>query len=324
MKKSIPLILLVSIAAASCGNAGRELSTDGQTLRSLDGDGLAIEIVSDYNLSSYERLLDEETDMDLIDSQVGSAMRASTLYSDADAAETWSESSRIPFCARVSERTSIFQDGSSEYVQTTDLDSGTNPLLGLRDSRPDLSSYVAKVVIKDGVSTTYNNQGVVLSSQDVEMPDYSSFLAEMQESLAESDHDTRAGISHDIDWLRAKMASRYQTKAGALPYEIYEIEGGKVVLEQDMGLTKAGEDLVVRTIYSSDIKLNYGYEQLVGGKLRVRCVNSFDPAAPAGTISEDNPVRTVVEELSFRSDGTPVVKVSDKEFSINTVRYNLK
>ena len=324
MRRFFYIAPLVVMAIASCGNAGREFSAEEQTPQSLDGKGLAVEIIADYNLETYERPIDRTSDFAFIDSQVSSAMQASTLYADEDGTDTWTESSQIPFCARISETTSIYCDGTSKYEQITDLNPDSNPLLGLHDTELDLSYVIARISIKDGVSTTYNRYGEVLATNEVEMPDYSGLLAELKDAQAYSEIETKSGIKHDINWLRAQMASQYQTKAGGEPsYSIYEAEGGKVILEQNIGLTKAGEELTIKTIYSPDIELNYGYEQLVDGKLQVKCTHSFDSSVPSNEVSKNNPVRTIQEELSYRTDGTPVIKVSEKEFMVNKVRYNL-
>ena len=96
----------------------------------------------------------------------------------------------------------------------------------------DLSKCVAKVEIIDGIATTYNNKGEVLSQIEVPMPDYSEYLEEFEKAKAESSAETKSGVRRDINWLRNKMAEQCPTKAGEAPsYSIYE-QGDKVILEQ--------------------------------------------------------------------------------------------
>ena len=164
------------------------------------------------------------------------------------------------------------------------------------------------------------------------MPDYSEYLEEMARAKAESSTETKSGIKRDINWLRKKMAEQCPTKAGAVPsYRIYE-QGDKVVLEQHINGTKASDGTLVRTILSNDISKNYGFDQLEGGKLKVRCRHSFEGHTcatkssnmPVKDVSDDNPSKTVIEEISCLNDGTPMLKVLEKEYSRNTVKFNIK
>ena len=105
-----------------------------------------------------------------------------------------------------------------------------------------------------------------------------------------------------------------------------------VILEQYVGGTKAEEGTTVRTMLSADISKNYGYDQLEGGKLKVRCRHSFEGNSratkssnmPVKEVSDDNPSKTVIEEISCLNDGTPMLRVLEKEYSRNTVKFNIK
>ena len=301
----------------------------------------AIEIISDYRLITYKRALDLEKDKDFITPEVKSAMLSGRMYKDksytksdaSESSDTLMSSEQIPFCADVREVSNIYQDGSSEFSRKTEMDPDRNPLLGFHEEPVDLKDIVSKVEIKDGMATTYNSSGECLSKKQVQMPDYSEYLEKMSEYRKESESETKSGIRRDIEWLRRRMESSSVTKDGqTFTYRIYETEGDKVVLEQDIMDTKSGENLTVRTFLSSDISKNYGYEQLSDGYLKVRCTHSFSGVTartkshglPAGSISEENPVRTVFEELSYLHDGTPMISVSDKIYRENRINYNLK
>jgi len=326
-------------AAVSCKQ--NELSKE-ETDPVLDEQGVAVEILADYHLTSYDRLIDVNSDSDFIDSDVESAMTKSPNYrnscatkADSDTPDTLKFSEMIPFCADIKETTLIYQNGNSEYIRLTDLNSEINPLLSLHDSELDLTLCVAKFEMKDGRACTYNNRGEIISEMEVEMPDYSEFLDEMAKVQEESAAGTKSGTKkRDINWLKQKMAEQYPTKSGADDsYTIYE-KDGKVVLEQNVPETKSGEGYTtVRTYLSSDISKNYGYEQLENGRLKVRCTHYYDlfnssstksTNVPVEGISEDNPNRIVVEELSYLNDETPIIKVSDKKYSVNTIHYNVK
>ena len=341
MKKAISCLSLVA-ALVSCNTASREAVLPEQELRSMDENSIAIEISADYTLSSYKRLIDESSDCDFVDEEIMSAMKRSQMYQKRVVpqtkalktfTDTLSHSEQIPFCADISELTLIFEDGQAEYVQITELDPEVNPLLGFHETPLDLSHCIAKLVVKDGVATSYNTKGEVLSIQDAPRPDYSEYLKAIR--LANSDIEfkkTRSGNIRDINWLRAKMESQDQTKSGGEPsYRIYEAGGDRIVLEQHVGLTKGGKNITVKTFLSSDISKNYGYEQLEGGMLTVRCTNFFDESSPATRswisalpeMSEELPSRTVTEMISYMSDGTPMMSVSDKEYKTNTVKLNM-
>lgn len=343
MNKRIVILPFALALIASCNvSSPREKTIDEQEQEALDERSLAVEIVSDYRLITYDRPLDETADADFIDAGTLSAMKESEYYKKRmtpstkagtdDALDTLSVSEQIPFCADVSECTSIYQDGRSAYTQETDLNPEINPLLSFHETEMDLSKCVAKVRIVDGIATTYNNKGEVLSQNEVPMPDYSEYLEEFEKAKAESSAETKSGVRRDINWLRNKMAEQCSTKAGGAPsYSIYE-QGDKVILEQYINGTKASEGTMVRTILSNDISKNYGYDQLEGGKLRVRCRHSFDGHSratkssnmPVKEVSDDNPSKTVVEELSYLNDGTPMLRVLEKEYSRNTIKFNIK
>lgn len=188
-------------------------------------------------------------------------------------------------------------------------------------------------MVKDGVAVSYNTKGEELSRQVVPNPDYSEYIAEIKIAKRDLDLETKAGVKRDINWLREKMESHNTTKSKlTTSYKIYAIEGDIVVLEQNMGVTKSGDDITVRTLLSSNISKNYGYEQLEGGVLKVRCTNYFDKSSTdtksctfrnAGLFDE-SPSRTVVEMLSYLADGTPMISVSDKEYKDNIVKFNIQ
>lgn len=343
MRKSIALLSLALVIMASCKDAAlRESSRDEQESAALEEKDLAVEIISDYRLISYDRPLDETADAEFIDAETMSAMKKSRLYKrkmermtkgSADSTpDTLSMSEQIPFCANISETTTIYQSGRSAYMQETDLNPELNPLLSFHETEMDLSKCVAKVEIIDGVATTYNNKGEILSQKEVPMPDYSEYLEELEKVKAESSEETKSGIRRDINWLRNKMEAQCPTKAGDDPsYRIYG-QGDKVILEQYINGTKADEGTTVRTILSSDIARNYGFDQLEGGKLKVRCRHSFENRSratkssnmPVKDVSDDNPSKTILEEITCLSDGTPMLKVMEKDYSRNTIKFNIK
>lgn len=299
-----------------------------------------IESISNYHLVTYKRMIDMSKDKDFITPAVKSSLLSCRMYRDASStksdgvstSDTLSFSEQIPFSADVSELTRIYKDGSSEYNQSTDLDPNSNPLLSLRDEPLDLKYFVSKVEIKDGMSTTYNNVGEILSQKQVTMPDYSEYLKEISKEKQASSEETKSGIKRDINWLRRKMEMQATKSGVALSYRIYETEGGKVVLEQEMPTTKGCDAITVRTFLSSDISQNYGYEKLVGGQLTVRCTHSFAGSSTrtksvglsSGEISEENPTETLTEELCTLNDGTPVISVSTRTYKVNKTTYNLK
>lgn len=343
MRKRIALFSFAMVIIVSCNDsASRESSFEEQEQAALDEKELAVEIVSDYKLITYDRPLDETADAEFIDAETRSAMKKSRLYksrmermtkSGADSTpDTLLVSEQIPFYAAISETTTIYQNGRSAYTQETDLNPETNPLLSFHETEMDLSKSVAKVEIIDGVATTYNNKGEILSQKEVPMPDYSEYLEELEKAKAESSEETKSEIKRDINWLRNKMEAQCPTKAGGTPsYRIYE-QGDKVILEQYVNGTKADEGTTVRTILSSDIARNYGFDQLEGGKLKVRCRNSFENCSratkssnmPVKEVSEDNPSKTILEEITCLDDGTPMLKVLEKDYSRNTIKFNIK
>lgn len=307
----------------------------------LEEKSVAVEIRADYRLVTYDRPIDAATDADFINADEEQSTTKSSLFrkvlttkADSDAPDTLKYSGQIPFCADMKESTIIYQNGCSEYTKETDLNPDVNPLLSFHESELDLTHCVAKIEIKDGKACTYNNQGELLSEQEVEIPDYSAFLTELEKAQEEAAAETKAGIKRrDINWLRNKMAEQYRTKSNlSESYRIYE-KDGKVVLEQYMNETKAGDGVTIRTYLSEDISKNYGYEQIEHGRVKVRCTNTFSAVntkstknsnVPIDGLSEENPVRTVVEELTYLNDGTPIIKVSDKEYKVNTIHFNIK
>ena len=343
MRKRFIILPLIFAFVTSCNVSNSQDNSIGtQEKASMDRKGLAIEILSDYRLITYDRPLNEISDADFINSEVSASIKKSVFYRNRQAAltksgvnnisDTLSNSEMIPFCANISESTSIFQDGRSEYRQETNLDPEINPLLSFHETEMNLSKCVSKVEIKDGIAITYNNKGEVLSQKEVPMPDYSEYLTELENAKEESSLGTKSGIKRNINWLRNKMAEQCPTKAGENPsYRIYE-QNDLVILEQSISGTKADEGTIVKTIFSKDISKTYGYDHLIGGKLKVRCRHSFDDYSvstksiniPVKDISDNNPSKTVIEEISCLNDGTPMLKVIEKGYSRNTIKFNIK
>lgn len=306
-----------------------------------DSNAIAVEIIENYQLLSYDRPIDVNSDARFIDSEIAVTMKDSKFYRSLKEVatkagtrklDTLKYSQQIPFCANIKDSTLIYLNGLSEHYQATDLDPQINPLLCLHDSELDLSHCVARLEIKNGKARSYNNRGILLSEQTVEMPDYTGFLAELARCQSETEAETKSGTTkRDIHWLKAKMNEESLTKG--LTDESYRIysEGDIIILEQIIHETKSGDAVMVRTLLSSDLSRNYGYEQLENGYLKAKCTNTFDSSHSSSIQNrglsahgglEERPVRTVVEELSFLRDGTPMIKVSDKQYTVNTVRIN--
>lgn len=340
MKTKVFLFYATFLFAVSCNVFVKEIGTENQEF--VNKSDVAVEIIADYRLISYKRAVNPDTDSDFMSLEVKSAMSASRMYKTnslsntksgtAESTDTLTNSEQIPFCADVSEVTNIYRDGKSEFYQETELNPDMNPLLGFHDEPLDLKNCLSKVEIKDGVASTYNNVGERLSQIQVQMPDYSEYLEELSRCQEESNAETKTGIKRDINWLKHRMESQSITKGGPDSYRIYEADDGKVVLEQDMVCTKSGSLITIRTFLSPDISKNFGYEQLVDGKLKVRCSHYFlnkslhtrSSNLPIDNISEENPSRTLTEELSYLKDGTPMIAVLDKTYQVNKVNYNLK
>ena len=302
---------------------------------------IAIEICSSYRVSSYDRLLEPETDQDFINTDIAKAMENSTRYivSFSPATKvrapkattgTALDSEEIPFIADVSERTEIYDTGIAYYEKEIDLDYEENPLLGFHTTPLDLSHCVSKITINGGKATTYNKDGVQLSQMDVDMPDYTEYLAELQRLKNEA--ETKSPTRKDINWLKTKMeASTLSTKAGnPTSYDIFEKPSGVIVLQQNYMPTKGGSAVTVRTFYSADLSKNLGFEQEVGGALTVRCTNTFSNSSAitksfysTDGIAEELPSNTMIESISTLPDGTPSIKVENKEYFTNKVIVDL-
>ena len=343
--KIIILFFAVALSAiASCNVVPRELSEDEQASLYLEDKDIAVEFLAEYTLVNYSRPLESGKDAGFIDDNIRHLMQTKRLYrnrrcslstksGDAEPSDTLFYSEQIPFCAEIDESNIIFKNGSSEFSQKTDLNAEQNPLLNFHETDLDLKQHIAAIQIKDGQATTYNSAGEVLAEQSVEMPDYTEYIAELQKAQEESNTETKAGIRRDINWLRRRMALSNKTKAaGPSYYRIYESGQDTVVLEQDLFPTKSGEIITTRTFLSRDISRIYGFEKLEGGFLKFRCKNSFSSESnpnlssnlPAIGMSEYNPSGTITEEISFLSDGTPMIRVSEKEYRQNITRFNLQ
>jgi len=233
---------------------------------SLAPDAPAVVMQAEYTLLSYGRLIDPETDQAFIDEDVRQAMAQCSAYQriltkSEDAMyidDTLANSELIPFYADLSELTTVFQDGQSEYIQEIDLDPETNPLLALHTSPMDLSCLVAKVELKDGYIRTYNPTGDLLYESAVEMPDYSEYIEELKENF-DVTPGTKAPMKKDINWLRHKMAEESPVTKGVKSdsYNIYETTDGMVVLEQSIIATKAAENY-----YYQDVLFKRYFQEL--------------------------------------------------------------
>lgn len=332
MRKNFFYFALSLLIPCSCSRT--QITESGGNL-----DDVAIEIKSDYALLTYERLLNEQTDTDFLYEEVTTAMQCKSIYqyrrvatkTGIEELDTLRTSEEIPFYAEVNEQTNIYLDGSSEYIREMNLDPDLNPLLSVYETPMNLENCVSRIEIKDGKSVTYAPDGKILSEQDVEMPDYTDYIQMLTQAQKESEQDTKSNIRHDINWLRGRMEASYPTKSGEQNYRIWSEGDGTVILEQTIAETKAGQPVTMRTRLSSDISKNLGYDQLIDGKLMVRCRNVYtnNPqtksiGTPLADISDENPSQTITESLCFTQDGTPKIKVEDKTFSVNKIVFHLK
>ena len=315
-------------------------SEDIADVSDQDQSEVAIEMIAEYCMEINDRYIDSVKDSDFIDVEVSAAMTKSRMYSGVqtrsssgeitDECDTLFTSEQIPLCAEVYERTAIYQNCTSEYAQETVLDPESNPILGFYEEPLDLSMSVARIEIKDGKCINYNSDGVVLSETEIEIPDYSETLAELAEY--QKAMDTKSSVKRDINWLRARMSEISSVKSGSSEsYAIYENERGNIILEQNFAATKGSGGMTVRTELSPDISKRLGYEQYIGGKLKVRSTNTYSSSNPQtrsiGTpegISEENPEKTVTEMLVYTNDGTPMIKVESKTYRTNRTVYNIK
>ena len=81
MNKRIVILPFALALIASCNvSEQRESSIEEQEQAALDERNLAVEIVSDYRLITYDRPLDETADVDFIDARTLSAMKESEYY----------------------------------------------------------------------------------------------------------------------------------------------------------------------------------------------------------------------------------------------------
>lgn len=334
MKKTVFLfyLLLWVVSCRSTSDVANEIDKESSEI--------AIEMIAEYCLEINDRYINPCTDVDFIDSEIGAAMTKSRIYASIptksssgeteDECDTLFTSEQIPLCAEVFERTAIYQDGQSEYTKETILDVYTNPILGFYEEPLDLSMSVARIEIKDGKCINYNAEGVVLSETEIEIPDYSETLEEL--ASYQKDTETKSVVKKDIDWLRSKMSEIYSVKSGSEEsYAIYENSRGNIILEQNFPETKGSEAVTIKTEISTDISKRIGYEQYVGGKLKVRSINTYSSSNPhtrsvgiPDGISEDNPEKTVTEMLVNYQDGTPMIKVESKTYKTNKIIYNLK
>ena len=337
MKPQIIVFCTILLCMVACLTPRSDTSNG---LIASPSDDLAIEIISEYTLTTYNRLLDVENDSDFIDESLRGILAKSPRYNNQLLPKTKGEndmvndtlsmSEEIPFCADFYETTLIYRDGQAELSQEVDLNSEINPLLGFHSYPIDLSSDVTKLEVKDGVARAYNMAGELLYEMEMEMPDYSDYLEELSNGVSE-DMGTKAE-KKDINWLRRKMDEAYpdSKSLGTDMYRLYTKDNGIVVLEQDVAPTKAGESVMIRTFFSPDIELNYGYEQLVGGILRIRCTNTYEESTPKtkgifyeDSISDRLPSKSVTESISQMWDGTPTISVEEKEFRQNKTVIHL-
>lgn len=138
-------------------------------------------------------------------------------------------------------------------------------------------------------------------------------------------------LVHAPNGLYANPIS-YAVKSGSgESYAVYENSRGNVILEQSFPSTKGSKGMTIRTELSPDISKRLGYEQYIGGKLKVRSINTYSSSnqqtrsigTPDG-MSEDNPEKTVTEMIVRYQDGTPMIKVESKTYRTNRTVYNIK
>ncbi len=314
--KSIIFVPLI----ASCGRSASSNEADDQSNYPVS-DSVAFAMTSEYELITYNRLIDVETDTDYIDEKIIEAISSSPLYARNNGGvaskaaspgrDTLVRSCQIPFKANVKESATIFITGQTEYSQETELNRETNPLLALYDSPIDLDMNVAKVEIKNGKSRTYNNKGQLLFEFDVPVLDCSEYL----EYMVEYQDAAKGSILKDINWLRKSDPNAV----------IYEDSEGYIVMEQHGDASKGMESTLVRTKFSKDISKNYGFEKYENGHLKSKMTNFFQgsESRSGSQFSPSCPEKSILERLSSSGDGTPMIEITEKVYRVNLVKVNI-
>lgn len=253
------LILLVLVSCAQTNNS---------LLREEDSpeNTIAIQILREYSIQSisYESFSD---DMGLKDYPLTKSVGSSELLGNFSSQDTLFTSTEIPFSALVSEKTVIDSQGRTAFCQEIELDTTACPLIAFYEEPLQLDDYVAKVEIKDGKFRSYNRKGEILSECNSEIPNMEDYVREIQRliDIAEEENSTstKGSFSRDVNWLRNRLASNYQTKNSLLiaPYRIIEQSDGRIILEQSYCATKSTPSYKTRVVFSPDISRVYSYEK---------------------------------------------------------------
>lgn len=323
---SIVVAMIVTTVSCNRFQASNELAES-------ENDEIALEVSSNYYLNKFTRSLDVEKDAEFIDEEVLALIRKGGAFistKSESGLDTLFVSSEIPFYAEVKENTVIYADGEAEISEETLLNPETNPLLGWRESKINLDYYVAKTVIKGGYTRTYNSKGKLLSEIPTETYNYKELLEQIKEEKEKGNLSTKALQSKDINYLRSKVNELYKTKSlDETPYRIYEDADNNIIIEKHSMNTKSGKYTLERTKLSSDLNRQLGFEQYEGDRLVYRLLNIYNESPQFSTKSykddlsiNSNLSLSVSESLVINDNHIPVIRVEEKEYIKNTVRYN--
>lgn len=324
---NVAIISLSLCVLFSCNRAeNRVENPDNNDLESRE---IAIIQSQKYRHLSRSRRIIPSKDNEFLSDDITSSMMSSSRYknnwtkSGSDSEDEYDSSEEIPIDEEVYENLIIYYDGGIEFTQETVLDTTSNPILAVYDYPLDLSHYVSRVEIVDGICCSYSRDGGLLYEGPTNVPDMHELILEMEaysEGLYEEEEgDTRSAPLKGRDRLE-NILSRQLRGLSKADYLITETHEGIEVS------IKVGDSMETNALYDDGSLSVTKMDLIVGGQLVERQVFGYDNNSMMQAITGDkllkhNPSVMKTMKIGIFADGSPCMIEDTRVYSENRMTY---
>lgn len=282
-----------------------------------------------YWHKTQSRKITPSIDKDFLSENIQLSIATSARYarintkSGSNDEDEYDSSEEIPIEEDVCENLVIYYDGGIEFTQETVLDTTSNPILAVYDYQLDLSHYVSRVEIADGICTSYNMEGELLYEGPTNVPDMQDLIYEMEsyaeELVEEEDEGTRSASMKGLTKMRSILSKQYKDKPG-IDYTITEINDG---LEVSI---KFGDNMVSRAVYDDNSLVTKQSDLFLNGQLMERQIFEYEDnvklEARTGNIkARSNPSVVNSLRISNFADGDPCIIEDTRVYYENSLTY---
>lgn len=234
------------------------------------------------------------------------------------------EIEEIPIWRNNKRTVRVYENGNVEIENEFPLyeEFMKSTLINAVESVTDQRQTVSKSVYSDGMMSLYNNEGELLYSMPVQMPDFSSLIDSAAIEQIQNSPQLKSGDASDMHIIRERIL---QTSGDAFSISKLEQNAtGNIVLEQ---VSKDGSTRIC-TMLSEDLTKTYNCSIFKNGLLQSRScsyyaqdIRNFSMTMSRTGTDTPQPCTTITQTLVFKN-GVPKVHSEYNYYTKNTTIIN--